>query len=116
MADVLVDTDVLIDHLRGHAPFRPRRNRVFYSIVTRCELLAGQGGDEDLVRKLLGAFAEIGLDRSVAESAGRIRRSTRISLPDAVIAASAIEFGVPVVTRNRGDYERVPGLRIRTPA
>src|SRR5215470_6749772 len=110
MADLLVDTDVFIDHLRGYSPLRARRNRVFYSIVTRCELFAGQGGDEDLVRRLLAAFSEIGLDRSVAEGAGRIRRSTHISLPDAVIAASAIEFGMPVVTRNRRDYERVPGL------
>jgi len=116
MADLLVDTDVLIDHLRGHHQFRARRNRVFYSIVTRCELFAGRTGDEDLFRRLLSAFSEIGIDRPIAEAAGRIRRSTQIPLPDAIIAASAIEFGVPVMTRNRRHYERVPGLRIRTPA
>ncbi len=116
MADLLVDTDVLVDHLRGHSPFRSRRNRVFYSVVTRCELFAGQEADEDVVRRLLGAFRELGFDRTIAESAGRIRRSTRISLPEAVIAASAIEFGMPVVTRNRRDYARVPGLRIRAPS
>jgi predicted nucleic acid-binding protein len=115
MADLLVDTDVLIDHLRGHSAFHARRNRIFYSVVTRCELFAGRDVDEDVVRRLLGAFAEIGLDRTVAEAAGRIRRSAAIPLPDAIIAASAVDFGMPVVTRNRRHFERVPGLRIRAP-
>ncbi len=116
MADLLVDTDVFIDHLRGHSAFRARKNRIFYSVITRCELFAGSSVDEDAVRRLLGAFAEIGLDRTVAEAAGKIRRSAGIPLPDAIVAASAVEFGVPVVTRNRRHFERVPGLRIRAPA
>jgi predicted nucleic acid-binding protein len=116
MADLLVDTDVLIDHLRGHRAFRARRDRIFYSVVTRCELFAGQEGDEEPVRRLLAVFAEIELDRTVAEAAGRVRRSTGIPLPDAIIAASAIEFSMPVVTRNRRHFERVPGVRIKSPA
>ena len=41
MADVLIDTDIFIDHLRGAAPLRPGRNRVHYSVITRAELFAG---------------------------------------------------------------------------
>jgi predicted nucleic acid-binding protein len=115
MAEVLVDTDVLIDHLRGHRPFRSRRDRVFYSVVTRSELFAGRAADEDVVRRLLAAFAEIGLDRTVAEAAGRIRRSAGIPMADAIVAASAVEFGLPIVTGNRHHFERVRGVRIRTP-
>jgi predicted nucleic acid-binding protein len=116
MADLLVDTDIFVDHLRGAAPLKVGRNRVFYSIVTRCELLAGRAAQEELVRLLLSAFSELIIDRTVAESAGRIRRQADIALPDAIIAASAIEFDVPVVTRNRRDFERVRGLRVRAPS
>jgi predicted nucleic acid-binding protein len=49
----------------------------------------------------------------VAERAGRIRRETGIRLPDALIAATAIEHKLSLFTRNRADFERVAGLRIR---
>ena len=39
--DVLVDTDVFIDHLRGYRRFSKGADRVWYSVITRCELFAG---------------------------------------------------------------------------
>jgi predicted nucleic acid-binding protein len=116
MADLVVDTDVFVDHLRGAAALKAGRNRIFYSIVTRCELFSGRAPQEEPVRHLLSAFSELVVDRSVAESAGRIRRESGIPLPDAIIAASAIEFDMAVVSRNRRHFERVRGLRVRAPS
>lgn len=115
MADVLVDTDVLIDHLRGHRAFEPGSDRVFCSVITRGELFAGTGTDEETVRRLLAPLVEIPVDRDLAEEAGRLRRTTRITLPDAVIAATALSLRVPLVTRNKRDFGRVRGLRVRAP-
>lgn len=115
MADVLVDTDVLIDHLRGHRAFEPGSDRVFCSAITRGELFAGTGTDEQAVRRLLASLVEIPVDRDLAEEAGRLRRTTRIALPDAVIAATALTLRVPLVTRNKRDFGRVRGLRVRAP-
>lgn len=115
MADVLVDTDVLIDHLRGHRAFEPGSDRVFCSVITRGELFAGTGTDEEAVRRLLAPLVEIPVDRDLAEEAGRLRRTTRIALPDAVIAATALSLRVPLVTRNKRDFGRVRGLRVRAP-
>ena len=39
MADVLVDTDVFIDHLRGAHALRPGSHRLHYSVITRAELV-----------------------------------------------------------------------------
>ncbi len=111
MADVLVDTDVFIDHLRGALALRPRRHRIHYSAVTRCELFAGPADQEELVAQILSPFTEVDVDDTVAERAGRIRRRSGLLTPDAVIAATALVHRLALVTRNRRDFEQVRGLR-----
>ncbi|MPZ71301.1 MAG: PIN domain-containing protein [Actinobacteria bacterium] len=113
VADVLVDTDVFVDHLRGAHHLAPKRHRVHYSVITRAELFAGNTAT-NLVSTLLAPFREVPVDREVAERAGRIRRETGIRLPDALIAATAIERKLGLATRNRGDFEQVRGLRLRS--
>ncbi len=110
--DLLVDTDVFIDHLRGARQLAPRRHRLHYSVITRAELFAGNTAS-DLVNTLLAPFREIPVDRSVAERAGRIRRESGVRLPDAFIAATAIEHKLGLATRNRSDFELVRSLRLR---
>jgi predicted nucleic acid-binding protein len=113
VADVLVDTDVFVDHLRGAAELKPRRHRVHYSVVTRAELFAGNSGT-DLFAQLLAPFREVAVDRAIAERAGRVRRETGIRLPDALIAATALEHGLDLASRNARDFEHVRGLRLRS--
>lgn len=114
MADVLVDTDVFIDHLRGAAELTPVRNRLHYSVVTRAELFAGNSAT-DLVSQLLAPFRELTVDRQVAERAGRVVREFDLRMPDALIAATALEHRLTLMTRKRKDFDRVRGLRVRTP-
>lgn len=112
MADILVDTDVFIDHLRGAAELRPGTHRLHYSVVTRAELIAGTSASDAVVR-LLAPFREMPVDRAVAERAGRIRRESGIRMPDALIAATALEHSLTLATRNRRDFDRVRQLRLR---
>lgn len=112
MTDVLVDTDVLIDHLRGAHELQLGQHRLHYSVVTRAELFAGTTATE-AVAQLLAPFREHPVDRAVAERAGRVRRDTKIRLPDALIAATALEHGLNLATRNRSDFAPVHGLRLR---
>jgi predicted nucleic acid-binding protein len=114
VADVLVDTDVFIDHLRGAVELKPGRHRLHYSVVTRAELFAGNSAT-DLVSQLLAPFRELTVDRSVAERAGRVVREFGLRMPDALIAATAMENRLTLMTRNRKDFDKVRGLRIRTP-
>ncbi len=113
MADVLVDTDVFIDHLRGAKQIKPGRNRLHYSVITRAELFAGTSAS-DVITQLLEPFRELVVDRAVAERAGRIRQEARVRLPDALIAATAVEHGMSLATRNRRDFDAVRGLRLRS--
>jgi toxin FitB len=114
VADVLVDTDVFIDHLRGVAELKPGRNRLHYSVVTRAELFAGNTAT-DLVSRLLAPLRELTVDRPVAERAGRVVREFQLRMPDSLIAATALENRLTLMTRNRKDFDKVRGLRIRTP-
>jgi len=112
VADVLVDTDVFIDHLRGATRLTVGKHRLHYSVITRAELFAGSAG-ADLTTQLLAPFRELAVDRSIAERAGRLRRELQMRLGDALIAATALELDLNLATRNRRDFEPVRGLRIR---
>lgn len=114
-AGVLIDTDVFVDHLRGARRLPAPPGRGCYSSITRCELFAGLHIDEDVVRRLLAPFAEIPVDRPIAERAGRVRRETGLRVPDALIAATALEAGLELWTRNARDFDRVAGLVARAP-
>ena len=113
--DLLVDTDVCIDHLRGARPLGRGAGVISYSVITRSELFAGRT-NETRVDEFLAPFREIAVDRSIAERAGRLRRGSPLRTPDALIAATAIEHGLELVTRNRRDFDGIPGLRLRDPA
>jgi predicted nucleic acid-binding protein len=113
VADVLVDTDVLIDHLRGSRRLRAGRDQLAYSVITRAELWAGSSAAHAPLGALLAPMRELDVDRQIAERAGRIRRQTGIGLADALIAATALVHDLELMTRNQRDFRRVSGIRLR---
>lgn len=114
MARVLLDTDVLVDHLvdPSRALSAELVSDAVYSSITRAELFSGQNADESVIEHLLANFEEVPVDRSVAEEAGRIRRIVGIKLPDALIAATAIVTKRTLLTRNLRDFRKVKRLKV----
>ena len=115
MTEILVDSDIFIDHLRGAREFVAGNDAVSYSTVTRCELFAGRSVDEAVVQTLLAPFRELDVDRTVAEKAGRLRCEMGLRTPDALIAATALVHGLALVTRNSRDFSPVPDLVMQSP-
>lgn len=112
MARLVFDTDVLIDHLDGRQRL-PAGEDLAYSCISRAELYSWSAANEELIDTFLDPLEEIEVDREVAQEAGRIRRATRIKLPDALVAAAALLTRRHLVTRNVEDFRKVTGLRLR---
>ena len=113
-AELLVDTDVLVDHLRGERRLSGDVRALGISVITRCELFAGRD-ESPLLHRFLAPMIEFPVDGAIAELAGKTRRETGIATPDALIAATALTHRLALMTRNRRHFERVDALRIVTP-
>jgi len=116
---VLLDSVILIDHLNGRAAattyLREDGPSAAVSAVTCAEVLAGTGeSNVARVRALLDAFVFVPIDRPIAERASELRRQHRWKLPDALQVAAAESRGLPLATRNTGDFppERFDFVRV----
>lgn len=88
------------------------------SIISRIEslgfsrLVAEEGTK---ITKSLELLAELPLDNEIALRAIALRQLKKMNLGDAIIGATALEYGVPLVTRNVDDFKHIPGLQIIDP-
>lgn len=55
------------------------------------------------------------MDDEVIELAIQLRQQKKMKLGDAIIAATAVAYNIPLVTRNEDDFKHIPGLDLRNP-
>lgn len=117
MVAALFDSNIVIDHLRGHEKATAeiaKYDRRSISIITWIEVMSGaQTGDEAATSAVLAAFAIVPLEEKIAVRAVELRRVYRMKLPDAVIWASAQTLGRLLVTRDAKNFPKNdPGIRV----
>lgn len=123
MGLILLDTSVLVDHLRdtpGAADTLDAAvaegNSLAASVLTKVELLAGmRTGERRSVRRLLDQLVWIEVTDGIAERAGQLARRYRrshagVGVVDYVIAATAQEIGADLWTRNLRHFPMFPTL------
>jgi len=123
VASVLVDTGLILGQLRDHQPsiqllreFR-RSDLLAISAVTRLEVRARMHEHERYyTQKLLSRFVTFDVDSKIADLAGdliaRSRSQSLLSIPDAMIAATALLEGLTLVTYNVAHFAQVGGLSL----
>lgn len=116
--EFLLDSNIVIGLLKGHAKAVAlaeraglRLDRAAISQITRMELLGypklTDAEDRD-IRNLLALCQVRLLDEQVEAEAIRLRRSSGLKLPDAIIAATALCGSLRLLTLDEGMLE---GLR-----
>ena len=115
---VVVDTDILIDHLRGVEKAREFLMKIengtynaFISVITRVELLSGR--KDERVLELFGLLHIAPLSDKIIALAGDLRWKYKIGVPDALIAATSITLEAKLVTRNLKHYEIIEEVVIK---
>lgn len=120
---MLVDTDILIDYLRGHpeagAFLESRFEEVSISAVSVAELYQGvrEGRERTLLARMVSALTVLPLTTDIAEKAGLFRRDFRATtgcgLADCLIAATAARHGLELATLNGRHFRMLE--RVVTP-
>jgi predicted nucleic acid-binding protein len=111
---LLVDTDVLIDYLRGQADavayLEGLSEPLMMSVITLAELYAGvrEGGERARLDQFVKAFQLVPVEPGIAQKGGLFRRdyvrSHKVGLADALIAATAESEQATLVTLNRKHF------------
>lgn len=120
---ILLDSDVLIAHLRGIGPardwmLRARRETgpLAVSVVSVVEVAAGMRSAERVeVRRLLASLRTYPISERIAWVAAEAMRAHRrshpgIGLGDYLLAGTAIAEGVELATLNVKHFPMLPGL------
>lgn len=121
---ILVDSDVLIAHLRGLPAAtswlqeaRETTGPLAVSVVSLAEITGGmRSGERSAVWRLLGIFRVEPINEVIARRAGEMMRRYRrshgaIGLGDYLIAGTADVRGLDLVTLNVRHYPMFEGLQ-----
>ena len=117
----LIDTNIIIDFSENKLLSEAKSfvmsiidDSPYFSVINKIELLGFSTVSNDII-ELVDTATILGLTDTIVHKTIAIRKSKRIKLPDAIIAATAIEHHLHLVTRNISDFQNIKGLKIITP-
>jgi len=102
------------------APFAQHDDAAISS-VSRIEVL-GFPGFTNLstdrrthLHEIVASMVELEMNEAVIQRAIALRQQKKMSLADAIIAATALVHDLPLVTRNVDDFKHIAGLKVINP-
>ena len=115
-SNLLVDTNFLIYLLNGHAAVAPYLNNNFFvSEITEMEMLGVKNLNPTALtirKQLLENCFIVNFNSDIKEIAIRIKQKSAIKLPDAIVAASSMYMGFPLVTADK-EFTKITGLDLK---
>lgn len=91
---------------------------IVYPSIIRIEALGYhkiRSIEQQRIEALLGTLTEIPLNNEVIDKAIRLRQYKSMTLGDAIVAATAIEYECELWTANTADFEHIEELRAVNP-
>ena len=112
----VLDTNIVLYLLGGRLAQPLPAGEYAVSVITEMELLSFPGlkpAEETAVKQFLANVTLIELTAPVRAIAINLRRSHRLKLPDAAVAASAVSLGAELLTNDEA-IVRTPGVKGRS--
>ncbi len=114
---ILLDTNILLLHLSETIlACAPPEADFYVSSITVAEAMRYPGLGNDAIQALsdlMSVMTILSIDKSVALRAGELGRTRATRLPNLLIAATAIEYGLPLITKDLRGFKNIPGLSVR---
>ncbi|MBX9785061.1 MAG: type II toxin-antitoxin system VapC family toxin [Chitinophagaceae bacterium] len=112
---IVADTNIVIYYLEGRPQISPYRFANFYlSVISVIELL-GVKTIEGISYRDRKTFIEhsivLAFDDDIKELTIQIKQQTKIQTSDAIIAATALKYKMPLVTADK-NFKKVEGLNL----
>ena len=121
----LIDSDVMVDFTRGNTQAADYLDSLgddcSLSAITALELIAGARNQHEVTELdvLISAYDQIPPNEDIAGRAYGLMmtfaRSHGLHALDALIAATAIENGLTLVSKNRKHFQMIGGLKLEVP-
>jgi Predicted nucleic acid-binding protein, contains PIN domain len=120
---ILCDTNILIDFFKGNETVTNEIRQIGFaelavSVITTGELYYDARDKAELakIQKRLALLKQVELDPETSiifmELMGKYVLSHRLSLPDALIAATALRHDASLYTFNLKDFKYIPGIKL----
>lgn len=119
---LLVDTDVIIDYLKGVRPakdlFRSKDIEIYCSILSKKELLSKEGlnnSERKRITELMSRLKVLKIDNEINQKYMLLINrygEGYSSIVDYIIAATACAKRLPLLTRNRKHFEHIKEITL----
>jgi predicted nucleic acid-binding protein len=117
----LLDTNIIIYSIKGEPiidDFVKDEDDLYISSITYIEALGfpfNNRDEENKITKFCNMIERLYLTEEVEKQTILIRKSNKIKLPDAIIAATAMVHNLTLVTHDIDDFKSIRGLKIMNP-
>ncbi len=123
MQKVVIDSDILIDHLRLTSQIfdsilegvKNKKIKVYLPGIVVSEIYSGNDTRESdklvKINDLVELFEFVPASQEVSRTAGFLVRDYKSGIGDAIVAATALSLNAKLATRNKKDFEGIKDLK-----
>ncbi|MFH1314994.1 MAG: PIN domain-containing protein [Candidatus Uhrbacteria bacterium] len=115
---VLLATDIILEHLNNGVLLNtPDDVEFVISVITEAELLRLAGTDSEkqrCIEDVLFLARTIEIDSTIARKVAFFENTSEIDLTDLLVAATALEYRIPLITKDPEKFKNIPEIEVRS--